>query len=208
MAQRISHTNKCSVAQLSADYTSQSASYEKAKSHEAELARQLAMAQERCEALRAECEARTAALEGAQMRLREALASQTASCQQWEAQLSSAQVGLAQTVGLGCESMAHINRGYTCLKGAVEAETAPCKQWEAQLALMQVVGACCVLLVSRSHRHPLLSRSRAMCLPTEKHFLVKRYAAPAFKYAGVRPCRVRGMQRWRGRRRSRRRRRS
>ena len=60
----------CPAAQLSADYTSQSASYEKAKSHEAELAHQLATAQERCEALRAECEARTAALEGAQMRLR------------------------------------------------------------------------------------------------------------------------------------------
>ena len=98
------------------------------------------MAQERCEALRAECEARAAALEGVQMRLREALASQTASCQQWEAQLSSAQVGLAscrplrwvlpavvrsggscqlssaqvgpaQTVGLHSECMTESNRG-------------------------------------------------------------------------------------------------
>ena len=107
----MSQPRRSPVAQLSADYTSQSASYEKARSHEAELARQLAMAQERCEALRAECEARTAALEGAQMRLREALASQTASCQQWEAQLSSAQVGLAQTVGLEPECTAGTNGG-------------------------------------------------------------------------------------------------
>ena len=94
----MSHTQICLDVQLSADYTSQSASLEKAKAREADLARQLATAQERCEALRAECEARAAALEGAQMRLREALASQTASCQQWEAQLSSSQVGLAQTL--------------------------------------------------------------------------------------------------------------
>lgn len=79
--------------QLSADYTTQSASYEQAKSQAAELARQLSAAQQRCEALGAECDARTSALEGARARLQEALAAQTTSCQQWEAQQAALQVG-------------------------------------------------------------------------------------------------------------------
>lgn len=120
------HTQSCPVTQLSADYASQSASLEKARVHEADLARQLTMAQERCEALRAECEARTAALEGVQTRLREALASQTASCQQWEAQLSSAQVGLAQTVLLEYQCRAGSETVSTRLKDAVAAQNIQC----------------------------------------------------------------------------------
>jgi len=50
------------------------------------------MARERCEALSAECEARTSALEGTQQRLRDALAAQTTSCQQWESQQAALQV--------------------------------------------------------------------------------------------------------------------
>ena len=127
------------------------------------------------------------------MRLREALASQTASCQQWEAQLSSAQVDPAQTVALDSECMAGINRGQTCLKNAVAAETTPCQQLEAQLALMQVASACRRPLQSRSHHtallcvsccHPLLCRSRAVFL------LIIRESSPrrAFLKGGMRIC--------------------
>lgn len=78
--------------QLSSDYSAQSAHYEEAKAQGAELARQLAMARERCEALSAECEARAAALEGAQGRLRDALVEQSTSAQQWEARQAALQV--------------------------------------------------------------------------------------------------------------------
>ena len=78
--------------QLSSDYSAQSAHYEEAKAQGAELVRQLAMARERCEALGAECEARAAALEGAQGRLRDALVEQSTSAQQWEAQQAALQV--------------------------------------------------------------------------------------------------------------------
>ena len=78
--------------QLSADHTAQSARYEEAKAQGAELARQLAAVQERCQALGAECQARTAALDTAQLRLRDALAAQTTSCQQWESQQAALQV--------------------------------------------------------------------------------------------------------------------
>lgn len=78
--------------QLSADHTAQSACYEEAKAQGAELARQLGMAQERCQSLGAECQARAAAAEAAQQRLRDALAAQTTSCQQWESQQAALQV--------------------------------------------------------------------------------------------------------------------
>lgn len=78
--------------QLSTDYSAQSARYDEAKSQAAELSRQVSMARERCEALSAECEARTSALEGTQQRLRDALAAQTTSCQQWESQQAALQV--------------------------------------------------------------------------------------------------------------------
>ena len=78
--------------QLSADHNAQSARYEEAKAQAAELARHLSTAQERSQKLGVECQACSAALEATQQRLRDALAAQTTSCQQWESQQAALQV--------------------------------------------------------------------------------------------------------------------
>ena len=87
-----SYNDRTASLQLCASHTAQSARYEEAKAQAAELARQLATTQERSQALGAECQARAAALEAAQLRLRDALAAQTTSCQQWESQQAALQV--------------------------------------------------------------------------------------------------------------------
>ncbi|CAL5219289.1 g1094 [Coccomyxa viridis] len=118
--------------QLSADHTAQSARYEEARVQGADLARQLAAAQERCQALGAECQARTAALDAAQLRLRDALAAQTNSCQQWESQHAALQsardAALESAAALEAEK-AQLKAG---LGGALEQRQA----LEAQLAAL------------------------------------------------------------------------